>query len=100
MMVASRLPSLNAFMAATMESAGRPARRATGEPATGAPAVPWHMAQPPAIDATPFGVRFGAANVGAGGAGCCASAAPANAAASNANRVLMPALLCIEDIRK
>src|SRR6185295_5928857 len=82
MIVASRLPSRNAFIASMVDSAGRPASRATDEPATGAPRVPWHIAQFTAIDATPCAVTLGAANAGVGGAGCCASAAAEKASAA------------------
>src|SRR5688572_14220597 len=91
MIVAGLVPALNCAMACTISEAGRPARPATAEPATGLPFVPWHIEQPPAIDCTPLGVRLAGAKLGVGGAGCCANARPAAAAARPA-RVLATVL--------
>src|SRR6187399_1492913 len=73
MTVAGRSPFLKAPMICTSSSLGRAARLATAEFATGLPEVPWHAAQFAAIERTPFSARFGAANAGGGGAGCCAA---------------------------
>src|SRR5450631_1847129 len=75
MTVASPLPSLNAFIAATKAPARFPASATTADAATGRPSGPWHMAQPDASARTPETERFGAAN--AGGASCALAPAPA-----------------------
>src|SRR5258708_30358314 len=83
MIVACRLPSLNSFIASTIDSARRPASAGTLEPAAVVPPVPWHIAQADTIERTPLSVRLGAAKAGGGGAGaaCCAKTVPAYAPA-------------------
>src|SRR6266849_8081768 len=90
MTVASRLPSLNAFIASTMSACGRPARAATDEPSAARPPVPWHAAQLAAMARTPAGVMLGAAKDGGGGAGGgCAATGAAHVAARPAASAAM-----------